>query len=194
MNRREEIEALIGEVMPRLRALEEDAMAEIRDAQQEADANVERHERAREELGGVEARLATLRAEKEGLPVEHSRAVLEDDVEAELRLKDRSATLRDEIAALEDRSSSLREELSRLNPRGQGHPADATMHHLGRAAGVAHGARSELEGLRDRLARALDSTVAPVAEKHDALKGTVWQLSHDRNWALSPAGRGGMRA
>ena len=194
MGRREEIEALIGEVLPRLEALQEDALEEIRTAQAEADDSVARHEEARDELGGVEARLTMLRAEKEGLPVEHSRAVLADDVDEELRVKDRFSIVSEEIGELEERSKALAAEVRRLNPRGQGHPAEATMHHLGRAAGVAHSARADLEGLRDRLTRALDATVRPVAENHDALKGTVWQLSHDRDWALSPAGRGGLRA
>lgn len=194
MDRRHEIEALVADVLPRLEALREDSMGEIREAQGRADANVSRHEEAREELGGVEARLTMLRAEEEGLPVEHSRAVLADDVEEELRVKDRFSSVSEEIGELEERSKALAAEVRRLNPRGSGHPADATMHHLGRAAGVAHGARADLEGLRDRLTRALDATVRPVSDKHDALKGTVWQLGHDRDWAMSPVGRGGMRA
>ncbi len=194
MTRAEVIEKLLADVETVLEELKAESLAKIAEAQARAERNIGRHDGAARELGDVGARLAALRSEREGLPVEHSRAVLNDDVDEELRLKDRASEVRAEIRRLESLASSLRDEVRRLNPRNQGHPSDATMHHLGAAAGVAHSARSDLEGLRERLNRALDGTVRPVAEKHDALRGTVEQLSRDRDWALSPAGRGGLRA
>lgn len=60
----------------------------------------------------------------------------------------------------------------------------------GEVAGVASKPRHELEELREKLGKALDAAVDPVVAKHENLKATTWQLSHERAWDESPVGRG----
>lgn len=104
----------------------------------------------------------------------------ESDVTEQLRKNFRH--LRFDVQALEKRRSSLSAELHRLSPRGRDHRA-AVIEQLGNAAGVAYSARAELEELQDRLTQALDSMLDPVAERHNALRGTVEQLGRHRAWA-----------
>lgn len=193
MDRKEKIEALLADVEPRLEALRDEAMEEIRGAREEADANVRRHEEAASGLAGVEAEISRLNAEREELPNRAYRAGLDEDYEREDDLKERYRELKPEIEALEARRDALSDELSRLDPRGGGHPKDVVIEHLGDVAGVAHGARADLEELKDALTRALDRAVGPVARAHDGTRATVEQLGRDRAWAESPVGRGGLR-
>jgi hypothetical protein len=37
--------------------------------------------------------------------------------------------------------------------------------------------------LSEALKEALDEMAGPVARAHDATKGSVWQMGHDRDWA-----------
>ncbi len=194
MSRREAIEEILSDVLPRLEALQEDSMGEIREAQGRADANVERHDAGAEELAVVESEIARMTAEREALPNRAYRAGFDGREEEEEELKARYRNLGPAIASLEERRGELRAEMARLNPGSSGHDKDCLIGQYAAVAQVANDARRDLEGLRDRLTRALDSMVAPVARTHDNTRATVQQLSTDRNWALSPAGRGGIRS
>jgi hypothetical protein len=179
---REKVEEILDDLLPKLEALKKEALAEIEEVKRDASAKVSRYEEAREELEGIEAHLMMLEAEKEGLPVEHSRAVLADDVEEELRVKDRFSTLSEEIEGLEDRRASLKGEIQRLDPRGRGHRYDAMIEHTSRVAGTAAEERKTLEELQRRLGEALEETVGPVAEAHDANRALVETRSRERSW------------
>lgn len=192
-NRREEIEAILEEILPRLEALREDSMREIGEVREVASADVARHGEASKELSAVEERIAVLQAARKALPAEVTRANLDEEFEREDELRERYRNIKSEVEALEERRAGLQEELRRLNPEGWGHPSDATIHAYGRVAGVAHDARAELEGLRYGLTAALDGMLDPVARAHESTRATVWQLGHDRSHALSPVGQGGIR-
>lgn len=183
MNRREEIDALLADAAERIAALGEEAMREIREKQAVADAAVSRHGEAARELGEVEAEIVRLSAEREEIPNLAYRAGLDQQWEEEDRLKERYANLKPAIEALEERRSSLREEIAGLSPRDSGHPTDSTAHQYGLVARVAHYRRRELEDLRDRLTKALDDALDPVASVHDNTKALTWQLGHDREWS-----------
>ena len=60
MSRHEEIEKLLADVEPRLEALRESALEEIRQDQQRAEANVRRYDEAVRELLDVEAEISRL--------------------------------------------------------------------------------------------------------------------------------------
>ena len=192
MGRHEEIEKLLAEVEPRLEALRESALEEIRQAQQRAEANVRRYDEAVRELLDVEAEISRLSAEREQLAFKTYRAWLDNDRDVTEWLRASFRNLRSIIDGLQKRKASLKGELYRLSPRGQDHRY-AAIEQLGRAAIVASSARAELEELRDRLTQTLDAMVQPVADRHDALKGTVEQLGRDRAWEKSPGEREGVR-
>ncbi len=193
MTRAERIEELLAQVEPVLEALRDEAMREITAAKHEAEANAARHDEAARELAEVEAEASALIAEREELPNRAYRAGLDGDEELEARLSERYRNLRLALEALEDRRGSLKDEMRRLNPRGTGHPTDATAYNLGLASGVAYRRREELEDLRRRLTKALDAATDPVVDEHKNLRATVEQLGRDRAWALSPVGKGGLR-
>jgi predicted nucleic acid-binding Zn-ribbon protein len=193
MSRHEEIEKLLAFVEPRLEALRESALEEIRKEQQRAEANVRRYEEAQRELLDVEAEISRLSVEREQLAFKTYQAWLDTDHDVTVRLRASFRNLRSIIDGLQKRRDSLKGELYRLSPRGQDH-RDALIEQLGGAAGVASSARAELEELRDRLTQALDTMVQPVAYRHDALRGTVEQLDRDRAWEESPVEREGVRA
>jgi chromosome segregation ATPase len=192
MSRHGEIEKLLADVEPRLEALREAALEEIRQDQQRAEANVRRYDEAVRELLDVEAEISRLSAEREQLAFKTYQAWLDSDRDVTARLRASFRDLRSIIEGLQKRRASLKGEIYRLSPRGQDH-RDAAIEQLGSTSGVASSARAELEELRDRLTQALDAMVRPVADRHDALRGTVEQLDRDRGWEESPVEREGVR-
>jgi hypothetical protein len=192
MSRHEEIEKLLADVEPRLEALRQSALEEIRQEQQRAEANVRRYDEAVRELLDVKAEISRLSAEREQLAFKTYQAWLDTDHDVTARLRASFRGLRSIIDGLQKRRTSLKNELYRLSPRGQNH-RDAAIEQLGAAAGVASSARAELEELRDRLTQALDTMVQPVSDRHDALRGRVEQLDRDRAWEESPVEREGVR-
>jgi chromosome segregation ATPase len=193
MSYSEEIQALLDDVLPRLDALKENALQEIEEAQDRAETSISRHEQATVELSQVEAEISSLKQERESLPGKAYRAGLDEDWQEEDRLKERYRTLKPALEELEERRESLRQELHSLNPAGDDYPGNATLHQYAQVARVAHGPRTELEALKEKLSKALDDSLDPVIAKHESLRATTWQLSHDRAWATSPVGRGGIR-
>jgi hypothetical protein len=179
---REKVEELLADVLPRLEALKGEALAEIAEAQERASERISRYQAAAEELEGVEARLMMLEAEREGLPTDHSRAILEDDVDEELRVKERFATVAEEISDLGDRKAALEGELRRLVPRPRRHRYDAMIEQTAQVATAAAREREALEDLEKRLAEVLASTVRPVADKHNSLRALVETRSREREW------------
>ena len=192
MSRHEEVEKLLADVKPRLEALRESALEEIRQEQQRAEANVRRYDEAVREFSSVEAEISRLSAEREQLAYRTYQAWLDNDRDVTAQLRASFRNLRSIIDGLQKRRASLKGELFRLSPRGQYH-RDATIEQLGSAAGVASSARAELEELRDRLTQALDAVVQPVTDRHDALRASVEQLGRDRAWEESLVGREGVR-
>lgn len=179
---KQEIHDLIADTLPRIEAIKADALREIREAEKAAEASVTRHGEVSRELSQVEDRLDALRPEYEDLPRLHSRAVLDDDVDEELCLKERRQDIAREIEALERRRSELWDELEKLSPREPGDPTMATIHQYGRVASVAHVARQEIEPLVKAISGALTDTQNAVIQKHESHKAAVWQLGHDREW------------
>jgi predicted nucleic acid-binding Zn-ribbon protein len=117
---------------------------------------------------------------------------LDTDRDLTERLRASFRDLRSILEDLEKRRTSLKREIHRLNPRGQDH-RDVVIEQLGSVVGVASSVWAELEELRDRCVQALDAMVQPVADRHDALRGTLEQLSKDRAREESPVGREGVR-
>jgi chromosome segregation ATPase len=194
MNRAEEIRAMLDEFIPRLNALRDDAMEEIAAAQEAAQANINRHTGAQEELGRVEARIARLGAERESLPDKAYRAGLDGEYEQEDELAERYRNLKPALEGLGLRAEELEREIHDLSPDGDSHPNNVIVRQYGKVAGTASGPRHELEALKDHLTKALDLSIDPVVKKHEDLKSTVWQLGHERSWDESPVGRGGIPA
>jgi predicted nucleic acid-binding Zn-ribbon protein len=182
MSTRERVEELLADVLPRLEALKEEALAEIGAIRADAGAKLARHEDATEELADVEARISALQAEREELPERAYRAGLDEEYALEDKLKERYKNLRPEIDTLEDRRGSLKEELHRLNPRSHGHRHDCSMYQFSRVAGTASEQRRALESLRERFVKALDDALAPVRKAHDQNRSVVEAWGEERKW------------
>jgi DNA repair exonuclease SbcCD ATPase subunit len=106
MSRHGEIEKLLADVEPRLEALREAAMEEIRHEQQRAEANVRRYDKAVQELSRVEIKISRLSAEREQLAYRTYEAWLDTDRDLMERLR---ASFRDLRSILEAwRSGGLR--------------------------------------------------------------------------------------
>jgi DNA repair exonuclease SbcCD ATPase subunit len=179
---REKVDALLAGVLPRLEEIKEEALAGIGEVREDALAKIGRYQEASEELAQVEHELAVLRSEREGLPDRAYRAGLDEEYELEDELRERYKSLRPAIETLEDRRASLKGELDRLNPDDRGHPNDVLIRHHARVAGTAAEERRALEELRDRLVKALDATVEPVAGVHDQTRAQVEAWGRSRDW------------
>lgn len=194
MSRAEEVQAILDDFIPRLNALRDDALREVAQAQEVAQANINRHTGAQAELGQVEEQIARMGAERETLPGRAYRAGLDEEYELEYELTERYRNLKPALEGLAQRAEALEREIHALSPGGDSHPNNVTVQQYGRVAGTASGPRHELEALKEKLTKALDAAVLPVVKKHEDLKSTVWQLGHDRAWDESPVGRRGVKA
>jgi DNA repair exonuclease SbcCD ATPase subunit len=184
--RREKVEELLADILPRIEELKAEALAEIEAIRADAAEKVSRYEGAREELDDVEAEISILKAEREELPNKAYRAHLDGEQELEARLKERYQNLRPEIEALEDRRASLEEEMAKLDGRSSSGPPphrnDASRRQYGRVAGTAAEERRALELLKERLSKALDDAVGPVVRKHEDYRGLVAAWGEERKW------------
>ncbi len=182
MSTREKVEELLADVLPRLEALKDEALAGIEEVREDATRKIARYEAALAELAEVEAEIEALSAERSELPSRTYVAGLNEDYELEDELKVRYKNLRPAIEGLEDRRASLKGEIERLCPRGRGHRYDAMIEHISRVAGTAAEERRILEEMRDRLVKALDATVEPVAKLHNDNRALVETRSRERSW------------
>ena len=108
MSRHEEIEKLLADVEPRLEALRQSALEEIRQEQQRAEANVRRYDEAVRELLDVEAEISRLSAEREQLAYKTYQAWLDSNRDVTVRLRASFRNLRSIIEGLQTRRTSLR--------------------------------------------------------------------------------------
>lgn len=182
MSTAEKVEALLSDVLPRVEEIAGEARAKIREVREDASAKIARHGAASTELAKAEDRIDALLDEKEGLVLAHSEAALEDDVDEELRIKQRYQDIGAEVEELEGRSSVLRDEISELVPNSHGHPYDARIHHVARVAMAANNEREALERLRDGIVEALDAALKPVVDTHEQTRALVssWGQQVDR--------------
>ena len=192
MSRREQVEELLADVLPRIEELKQEALAEIEKARRDATQKASRYEQAREELARVEEEICARQAEREELPMQAYRAGLDGEFDREMELQERYRNLRPAIEGLEDRKSSLKGEIRQLLPNSRGHRNDVRIEAASRA-GAAYSEREVLEGLRDRLLKALDDALEPVTTAHDQARGLTESMSKERDWDLSPVGRGALR-
>lgn len=190
--RRERIDALLEHVKPELEALGTEALDEIAQAEREAGAKEKRYYEAVDELAGVEAEIAAMTAEREELPDKAYRAGLDEDYELEDTLKERYKNLRLALEALEDRLGSLKREIAELLPQPRGHDLDARIKATTSATGAAFAARKDLDYLREEMTKALASAADPVAKEHTERLAEAEDLTRQRDWDLSPAGRGAL--
>ena len=97
---REKVAELLKDVLLRLESLMEDALANVEETRRDAPRSSAPIRCGTLRVGGDRGYAGVLKAEREGLPVEHSRAVLADDVEEELRVKERFAEVEEMIEDL----------------------------------------------------------------------------------------------
>lgn len=187
------VEALLADVLPRIREIGEEAQAEISRVREEASAKMARYEEAIGELGEVEAEIGRLTTRKEELPVEVTRANLEEDYGLEDDLREEYRSIGPRLEELGVRKASLEEETAQLLPNARGHRHDAPIERMAAVAGAAFEEKLALEELRDQLTEALDAAASPMAEAHEQAKGTVESLSSAVAWEESPVGRGAVR-
>jgi chromosome segregation ATPase len=182
MSRREQVEEFLVEILPKIEALKAEAMDSIAEVRRDANEKLHRHEEATAELALVEEEIWSLRAEREGLPDRAYRAGLDEEYALEDELKERYKNLKPAIGHLEERREFLKAEKAALLPNDYGHRNDARIHHTARIAGTAHEERAALEDLRDRLTKALDDALKPVARLHEDNKALVESWGLEREW------------
>jgi chromosome segregation ATPase len=182
MSRREQVEELLADVLPKIEALKAEAMDSIAEVRRDANEKRHRHEEAVAELALVEEEIESLRAEREGLPDRAYRAGLDEEYALEDELKERYKNLKPAIGDLEERREFLEAEKAALLPNDYGHRNDARIHHTARIAGTAHEERAALEDLRDRLTKVLDDALKPVARLHEDNKALVESWGMEREW------------
>jgi len=182
MSRRERVEELLADVLPKIEALKEQALDSIAEVRRDANEKLHRHEEATEDLALVEEEIESLRDEREKLPDRAYRAALDEEYRLEDELKERYKNLKPAIEHLEERRGFLKAELSELLPNGHGHRNDARIHHVARLAGTAHEERRALEDMRDRFVKALDEALEPVAKLHEGNKAQVEAWGTEREW------------
>ncbi len=188
--RRARIDALLEAFGKEIEALGDEAMDEISDAQDEANAKEKRYYEAVEERASVDAEISAIRTEREELPDKAYRAGLDEDYELEDTLKERYKNLRLALEALEDQQGRLKKELRVLLPRGRGHDLDARILASASATGAAYRARADLEHLKEGLTKALNAAVDPILQAHTDRLAEAEDLTRQRDWDLSPAGMG----
>lgn len=197
--RQEKVEALLADVLPRIEEIKAESLSRIDSAERDAWDKISRHAAATNDLAEVEAEIEDLLEEKAGLPLLHSQAVVDDDVEAELAVKDRAQVIRTRIGELETRRDELWKEIGGLLPNAKNalrepHRHDADIEHTSRAAGVAHKERGPLEHLRDRLVEASNGAAEPVVKRHEENRAQVQAWARTREWEQSPAARGAIQS
>jgi DNA anti-recombination protein RmuC len=182
MSRREKVEELLADVLPKIEALKAEALDSIAEVRRDANEKLHRHEEATAELALVEEEIESLRAEREGLPDRAYRAGLDEEYALEDELKERYKNLKPAIEHLEERRRFLEAEKAELLPRDHGHRNDARIHHVARVAGTAHEERRALEDMRERFVKALEDAVKPVAKLHEDNKAQVEAWGTEREW------------
>lgn len=182
MSTREKAEELLADFLPRLKELKEGSLTEIAEVRRDANEKLHRHEEATAELALVEEEIESLRDEREKLPDRAYRAALDEEYRHEDELKERYKNLKPAIEHLEERRRFLEAEKAELLPNGHGHRNDARIHHVARVAGTAHEERRALEDMRDRLTKALDEALRPVAKLHEDNKAQVEAWGTEREW------------
>lgn len=194
MSAAERVEALLEEVLPKIEELEAESMGRISAAKSSAWEKIPRYQEAAGELEGVEKRIEELLSERAGLTELHSEAVLDDDVDEELRLKQRAQDIKAEVESCEERRDGLWRELAELVPRRgphrEPHALDAHIHHVARVAETAAEERRPLEHLRDRFTKALDSAADAVVREHEQSRAQVMAWNRTVEFERSPVGRG----
>lgn len=198
MSTSKKVEALLADFLPRIREIEDEALARVREVEADAREKIARHEKASAEMEQVEERIEFLGEELERLPAEVVKADMEEARALEDGLRARYRGAKSELEAAEARRVELRRELAELlpgkAPRHEPHPLDARITHTASVAGVAFEERKVLDDLRDRLTKAADKAAGDVRKEHERHHGQVRAWSNTVEWQRSPAGRGAIRA
>jgi chromosome segregation ATPase len=181
-NTKERVDELLEDLRSRIEALEEEALAEIEKVLKDAEEKVAHYEDAAEELEQVEDEIASLEGRREELPVEVTRANLEEQFDLEMELREEYRSIQPRLDALGDRRGSLKEEMRQLNPKGLEHPLNIQMHQYSRVSGTAAEERRVLEHLRKQMVTALDDALDLVVKKHEDYRGLVEDWGRQRDW------------
>jgi predicted nucleic acid-binding Zn-ribbon protein len=168
-----------------LLARKEALLEEVREADKEGDRRYGRIRDLREERDGLGERISALEAERTGTPMEAYRAGLDEDYKREDSLKLRYKAAGEELSQARDRSREVEAELSGLLTSHQGHENDGVISAFRESVGAARAARTELEELKQRVVKALDEHLKPVAEQHESAKGQMWAWNTERTNALA---------
>lgn len=175
------IDALVAQARELVEEISKDGRQAVAAAESTADANVARHAELRDELASLRSRSEHVAAELERIPVLHSRATLEDDVDEELRLKDRYQDLKDEKEAAEARLPEVDAELQRLSP--DGHEDAVSLRQYGQ---VNRAAAVPLIALR-RLAKEIQDAATAEAGHFEQViedrRGESWSWRQNISWS-----------
>ncbi len=150
-------------------------------AESTADANVARHAELQDELSSLRSRSEHAAAELERIPVLHSRATLEDDVNEELRLKDRYQDLKEEKEAAESRLPEIERELQLLSP--DGHEDAVSLRQYGQVNRAASGPLVELKRIAKEITDAVEKEAGFFQGTIDDRLAESWSWRQNVSWS-----------
>ncbi len=177
----ERIGALVAEAKALVEEISSDGRQAVAGAEAEADRNVRRFSELRDERESLSAEAGALRDELDGMPVLHSKAVLEDDVEEELRLKDRYGNARGRLSEISSRLPEVEAEIRKLSPRGE-NENEASLHQY---AAVNKAAAAPLVQLRRLGGEVHDAAIREAGHFEGVLeerRGESWAWRQDVAW------------
>ncbi len=185
---KERAEALVEQALPVVEALIQEGWGKVEAAEREVFDNLDRLAGLLAEHEAAAARVGEIRADLAAAPERLAKAALDEDGEAEARIKAHYREAKAELAGLEEQQRRLEEEIEDLRgPRASlptlaGHEADAELHQRGRIGEALLAAAGPLHTL-DRLARIVRGALHDLearAEDNRAMKAELRRhVTHD---------------
>jgi chromosome segregation ATPase len=178
---RERVEALVAEAKALIEEISSDGRQAVAGAEAEADRNVRCHGELRDERDALVAEAAALEDELDAMPVLHSKAVLEDDVDEELRLKDRFRDAKDRRAEISARLPEVEAELKALSPRG-GHDNEVMIEQYAAVNRAASGPLASLRRLGSEISNLAEKGAGHFEQVLTDRQGESWSWRNDLSW------------
>jgi hypothetical protein len=181
---KERVDELLDELRASIEELREASLARIEEARKSAESQISRYEAAAGELEQVEDEIAALLGRREELPVEVTRANLDEEYDREFELREEYRSIQPRLEELEGRREALREEMRQIDRRSSGSPPphqnDAHARQYSKAAGTAAEERRAFEHLQKQAGKVIEEAVSQVAKQHDQYRGLVESLGMQR--------------
>lgn len=168
-----------------LEARKDTLLEEVREADHEGERRYGRIKSLQAESDDLENRIASLETERGSLPAAAYRAGMDEDFQREDELKVRYKAAGEELAAARQRLPEVTADLEALMPRRRGHHLDAEINAYRESVTTASAAKTELAELKQRVVKALEGALDPVARAHGLAVGDMTSWNTQRSWDLA---------